>query len=212
MSEREYQQKMLNSESKIVLCDWDRGKGKSYTSFQHAIKNGGCYLVVSLNNNLINMYSKSLIEEYKEEYGDIFRDVNITKNYIKIIFNRSGSIKGFKNVEIIFSDVEESHRKLFDYVIFDERIPALEEIRHLNKMKSLKQIFIMTTLNEDRNCKYFEFITDKDEPINMSNEEWIENEIKKLMNEFSKIPNSENTTKTRMIILEMIEKFKNMRV
>ena len=39
---------------------------------------------------------------------------------------------------------------------------------------------------------------------------WKEKELKKLMKEFSLIPNAENTTKTRQVVLDMIMKIKEM--
>ena len=74
MSEmRVYQDKMLNSKKEIVVCNWERGEGKTYSVFRKIIENkNGKYLYIS-------PFSSRILQDYFKEYT--YKESNSIKLY-----------------------------------------------------------------------------------------------------------------------------------
>lgn len=98
--------------------------------------------------------------------------------------------------------MESSRGIKVDYVLCDEYIPSSDELSMFYN-NGAKQVYVLGTFDID-------YISDND--INVDKNTWINEEINKLMVEFSNIPKEENTTKRRDIILNMIERLEHMRV
>lgn len=200
MSEmREYQQKMLESKGKgMVLCDWDRGKGKTYS-----IAN---FIARKINFNrpskiLVvggNYYCRYIQEELKRIINDEFDIVYSGIETITVIGFKDGKKHILADITVT-SSVEKSRGMKLDYILCDEYIPSSNELNMFYN-SGAKKIYILGTFGID-------YISDKEKnPI-----EWVDDEINKLMYEFSSIPKEENTTKRREAVLSMIMKLKSMR-
>lgn len=200
MSEmREYQQKMLESKGKgMVLCDWDRGKGKTYS-----IAN---FIARKINFNrpskiLVvggNYYCRYIQEELKRIINDEFDIVYSGIETITVIGFKDGKKHILADITVT-SSVEKSRGMKLDYILCDEYMPSSNELNMFYN-SGAKKVYILGTFGID-------YISDKEKnPI-----EWIDDEINKLMYEFSSIPKEENTTKRREIVLSMIMKLKSMR-
>lgn len=202
MSEmREYQQKMLESKGKMVLCDWDRGKGKTYS-----IAN---FIARKINFNrpskiLVvggNYYCRYIQEELKRIINDELDIVYSGIETITVIGFKDGKNHILADITVT-SSVEKSRGMKLDYILCDEYIPSSNELNMFYN-SGAKKVYILGTFGID-------YISDKEVKI-VNEEEWIDNEINKLMCEFSSIDNAENTTKRREIILCMITKLKSMK-
>lgn len=200
MSEmREYQQKMLESKGKgMVLCDWDRGKGKTYS-----IAN---FIARKINFNrpskiLVvggNYYCRYIQEELKRIINDEFDIVYSGIETITVIGFKDGKKHILADITVT-SSVEKSRGMKLDYILCDEYIPSSNELNMFYN-SGAKKVYILGTFGID-------YISDKEKnPI-----EWVDDEINKLMYEFSSIPKEENTTKRREAVLSMIMKLKSMR-
>lgn len=203
MSEREYQQKMLNSESKIVLCDWDRGKGKDYSIAQSIVRN-----IPNIPSRIVvftNYNSRHVSGELFDNLSYMLGDECVEGRGLEVIVIKDSKGSKFLTIHIFNSSEIETIARGYkaDYVYFNEYVPNKEQLDYICSDK-LKQVYILGTFK-------FDYISDNNTVENINREQWIDNEIDKLMKEFSKTPNKENTTKTRESLLGMIEKLKNMR-
>ena len=89
-----------------------------------------------------------------------------------------------------------------DYLVLDGIAEFNREIYNCLKYQ-VKQVILSS--NEDLDIEVINMVGTK------KNEESRKvQELKKLMKEFSLIPNAENTTKTRQVVLDMIMKIKEM--
>lgn len=213
MSEmREYQQKLIKSKCKIVLCNWNRGKGKTYSIIQKMLQKGGSWVFITpICTRKCDVIHKEL-EMYFREENICYREFKVSNNRIEIHFNKEFYLRdGVKDLYILFENADKFRfSPKVDYVVIDDyELNSRDEIRKViseaKTIRGLEQIIITTSIDDD-----FEYIDDK-EIINIDKSKWIDSEINKLMNEFSNIPKEENTTKRRDIILNMIERLESMR-
>lgn len=212
MSEmREYQQKLIKSKCKIVLCNWNRGKGKTYSIIQKMLQKGGSWVFITpICTRKCDVIHKEL-EMYFREENICYREFKVSNNRIEIHFNKEFYLRdGVKDLYILFENADKFRfSPKVDYVVIDDyELNSRDEIRKViseaKTIRGLEQIIITTSIDD------FEYIDDK-EIINIDKSKWIDSEINKLMNEFSNIPKEENTTKRRDIILNMIERLESMR-
>lgn len=199
VSEREYQQKLMKSKSKIVMCDWDRGKGKT-----HAIANfinekidvneRINILVVTRNPKETSIILQDKIEDMVDCNKYEVRGVGFEKIMID---DRRGYIVATISIT---QNIENYRGAKFDYVLCDEYIPSSNQLS-IFYHSGAKQVCILGTFDID-------YITDKEE---INEDEWIDNQIKELMQEFSSIPKVDNTTKRREVVLYMINRLNDMR-
>lgn len=209
MSERVYQQKMLNSKSKVVMCNWKRGSGKTHAMVKKILTMEGNVLILTKgsNDDYAKIIHTTLMEMKKE-------DENIEKS-IKRIFIRKYAITievDDRLINIVISNVSNTDHVrglYFGYLIFDNYYPSEVEIYDTRYYKSsVKQVFIFGTFDD------LEYISDKPDSdstsiSNMSN--FIETQIKELMLEFSGMPKRENTVKTRNDILKQVAELVNIK-
>lgn len=196
---REYQQKLLKSESKVVMCNWDRGKGKTYSIIQKILLEGGNWVFITKT-----CHSKQAIiyDELAKSLKDIGLGYDLRANNNKIELR----IVDGKAINIYFENSNTFRNGIrYDYIVFDDEKIDLEIIREVKFNKGFKQVIITTTTDD------FQYISDKAELINIDKAEWIDQQIKELMIEFSKIKKDERTTITREKILEMIRKLEDLR-
>lgn len=199
-----YQQRMLESKSKVIICDWDRGKGKSYSIADFIKEKANFNMPIKI---LVVEASKCrafaiLQEKLKEVIESDVYDITI-QGFDKLVITKTVGCKKYNLVNItITSNVESSRGIKVDYVLCDEYIPSSDELSMFYN-NGAKQVYVLGTFDID-------YISDNN--INVDKNTWINEEINKLMVEFSNIPKEENTTKRRDIILNMIERLEHMRV
>ena len=198
MSEmRVYQDKMLNSKKEIVVCNWERGEGKTYSIFRKIMENkNGKYLYIS-------PFEPRALQDYFREYvyeeNILIKLHKCSRDKISIEFN-NGDI-----LEVFCYKPNNEPRALRNISItfFDEYYPSKEYIDSIVKPKDVIQIFIMMINN---NIEYIDSRTNK---ITRSN--FCDIQIEELMIEYAETPKNKNTTLSRENILKQINVLQNMR-
>lgn len=193
------QKKLLNSESKIVLLNGDRVCGKTCGIIGKALKVGGKWVFVTERRDvtfrIINETIKDITAEYKEE-------VDIQPKGFNFVFYEDKRKNIITKITIISNIDEIRGMSDIDYLVFDGVAEFNREIYNCLKHQ-VRQVILSS--DEDLDIEIINMVgTKKNEGS------WKEKELKKLMKEFSLIPNAENTTKTRQAILDMIMKIKEM--
>ena len=193
------QKKLLNSESKIVLLNGDRVCGKTCGIIGKALKVGGKWVFVTERRDvtfrIINETIKDITAEYKEEVEVQSKGFN----FISYEDKRRSIVTKI----IIISNIDEVRGMSdIDYLVFDGVAEFNREIYNCLKHQ-VKQVILSS--DEDLDIEIIDMVRTK-----RNEKSWKEKELKKLMKEFSLIPNAENTTKTRQVILDMIMKIKEM--
>ena len=198
---RHYQKELIKSNDKVIVCNWKRGSGKSYTALDKALKMGSRILYLSKNYNYCNILqqnNKALLGHLKR-YNE---DLNYNSNGLFIKGNDEGSI----GIEFISARIVDNFNNLrglrqFDYIIVDEYILNGREIKELKLLLTESgQIINVYTDEVMKNVKY---ILDEKSDINIK--EIIEQQIKELYKEFINIEKSDNTTIRREKVLKQIE-------
>lgn len=193
------QKKLLNSESKIVLLNGDRACGKTCGIVGKALKIGGKWVFVTERRDvtfrIINETIKDITAEYKEE-------IDIQPKGFNFISYEDKRKNIITKITIISNIDEIRGMSDIDYLVFDGVAEFNREIYNCLKHQ-VKQVILSS--NEDLDIEVINMVRTK-----RNEESWKVQELKKLMKEFSSIPNSDNTTKTRQAILEMIMKIKEM--
>lgn len=202
MSElRKYQEKVLDSNKKVVFCNWKREKGKTYTIAKE-IYYGCGYFHLRENKNIVvisgvnaNVECKVIYDSIRELFAEEVVNIKFSKDKIEII-NQRDKVCTVKFINSLnFERIRELDK--IDKVYCDEFIPTKSDIEFI--LGFTKQVKIFTTYvdNED-----FEYISDVENKIDKK--EWISNQIEELMNEYSSIPKAENTTMRREKVLNQI--------
>lgn len=197
MSERGYQQKLIESKSNVVIGDWNRRTGKTSTIAESIWYN--CETMEDTVKVLVvSGYEYKSVSNLIQDYLDEITDNNInivSRGFEKLFVKYKDSIL----IDITFTkSIENSRGIKVDYVYCDEYIPSSNEISIFNSLGA-KKICILGTFD-------FEYISDKETKIEVNEQEWVKQQIKELMQEFAEIPKRENTTRTREVILGMISK------
>lgn len=203
---REYQQKMLKSKSKIVLCNWNRGKGKTYSiaDFINEKINFNKHISILVVGNSKHKTSV-ILQEKLEKVVDCSKCEVRGVGFEKIIISGIEGNMRYNLVNItITSDIENSRGIKVDYVLCDEYIPSSDELSIFYN-SGAKQVYVLGTFNID-------YISDKKDGEKFSEKDWINNQIKELMEEFANIPKADNTTKRREVVLDMINRLNHMRI
>lgn len=202
--EREYQKRMIDSKSKITICNWERGDGKTESIVydilgkEVSLRPSNYYIVVNNRNQIDYVhkifnadidYEKFQIERVStnfdnNKYGIKYQksDVDIKINVVSIN-ELQYEIRGINNIECIY---------------FDECIPSIDDIKLINRYENCK-VYIMMT----KDINYIE---------HKKNEEKFDKnkEINKLIDEYINIPKRSNTTLYRESILKQIKEFKEI--
>lgn len=188
---KEKVKEIIESDKRIVICDFDRGIGKTTASLIIANK------LVSKGNTVTILYGN--------------------KNMLKCaIYNSVSSCGSAIDKRIILKTVDKiKDLKPTDYIIFDDVYDVYnkEEIENYSKMCG--KIIVFSTFKYNKDIDIIRY--SKDDLLNSYKpskeillEDFKKQEIQKLMKEFSEIPNIENTTMTRERILNMINTIKDM--
>lgn len=197
MSElREYQSRMLKSKKKIVMCNWERGDGKTWSIAQDIIRGSvGNYVYCS---RISGDYILSDYIELKYKTDCLVDKIVAKRDGVKIKF-----IDDLGTKTILFISKFEGIRNVSDIkcIYFDEIMPNEDEIETIKKYHPNARIVIMMT-NDD-----IEYIEHKKKN---SIDNFYETQIKELMDEYATIPKDSNTTMTREKVLYQMRMLKDM--
>jgi hypothetical protein len=204
---KEYQEKMLSSNKKIIMCNWERGDGKTYSIVEKLKQLKGKALIVSNYGNVI----MDKLQEYckNEELTNIFKPT-----YVKIIDKDDITLETiFCKPCDIRNDLEWVRGQKFSYVFFDEYMPSSHEIKRLHQMLWIKQIYIIFT---DNDMEYIDSRNYKNKTKTYVEHRkefntWAMTQVESLMKEYSEVPKNSNTTMTREKILSMISNIGRIR-
>ena len=195
-------EKLMKSKSKINICDWDRGSGKSIAMFEFINRkclNEKCNILLLYDNNISIMINK--IKNYYTEYKYL-KNINkfiMNRNDVKVkYFNGSNiDIKSF-NTDFIGTDIK------YDYIIIDDNYnyKNLFLIKKIEiNIKPTTQFIFTLSSNDRPDINIIKY--NKDDNIN---EETFKKEtLSKLINEYNTLPNNKTTTMTRLNVLNMIK-------
>ena len=176
------QKKLLNSESKIVLLNGDRVCGKTCGIIGKALKVGGKWVFVTERRDvtfrIINETIKDITAEYKEE-------IDIQPKGFNFISYEDKRKNIITKITIISNIDEIRGMGDIDYLVFDNVAEFNREIYNCLKHQ-VKQVILSS--DEDLDIEIINMVRTK-----RNEESWKEKELKKLMKEFSLIPNAENT-------------------
>lgn len=178
--------KIIKSDSRIVVCDWDRCLGKTTASIIIAnklVKDGKTVTILYRNKNILRC--------------TIANNISIDN---RVVLKTIGEIKGLNPT---------------DYVIYDDVNNVYNnknELEYFSKMCCKIIVFSTFKYNDVEIIKYSkDDLLNSNKPYDeITLEDFKKHEIQKLMKEFSSIPNTENTITTRERILNMIQTIKEM--
>lgn len=211
---REYQQKLLNSESKITLCQWTRQTGKTTTIFmdiENDILDDTKYLHIIVNNSLdLCIVKAKLLKIYFETNTNYRVNWDIDKGNVFVSFhNRENDVllerliitpKHFVN-EVV-NDITDSDAKFKIY--YDDYYPLMSNLTNILRRPNSKIVIFHNDIPDiniiNSNNKYIDI-----------DEDWYTNEMNKLKKEFSDIEGQENNTKRRECLLSMIRELSDMK-
>lgn len=207
---KEYQKKAIESEKKVVFCNWNRESGKTFTiaeaiigDFSNENKNENVVIISKCSGHI----ESKIIYEYLEKHVrfEVLRIINC-ENCIKIT-NKNNITHNLYFIQESKMNNSELLRGLrIDKIYFDEHIPSEKEIKHLLNVGDVKKIKIFCTCFDNKD---FEYISDFEYKLDKRN--WVSDEMDKLMKEYSSITKAENTTIRREKILLQIKMLDELR-
>lgn len=209
---REYQEKILKSQNRVVFGNLKRGSGKSYT-IARAIRNDICDsdtdgdIVVVLQPS--GSFSENIIAGYIKDFtrNEVlrWRSCKFKKDEITII-NRNGILTRISFVKYSDDFIHVTKELKAKKVYFDDCIPNKNEIKDITLINSIKKVIVLFTYIENEEIEYID-----DVKIAIDDKEWTLKEIRELMGEYSSIIKCENTTIRREKVLIQIEMLNNLK-
>lgn len=199
MKERSYQKKMLDSESRVVLCNWKRGSVKTQSILNKIInEKTGEFAYIS-------RYSfegiKLLFKEYSKDEENLFKII-IVSNKIVCEYKNGDKIE-----VLLYHPQNEEVKELkgINMVFFDDCFPTIDFLNRGLKPMGIEQIFVMIS------DMSLELIDDKFEDNNSNYDDFIDYSIAKLKVEFDNLQGDVMKVKERSCILDMIAKLESMK-
>lgn len=205
-----YQKELLESDKRLIICDWDRGLGKSYGTFAYihnkCVKDKTNVLYIGFNPTVYcKMFNDFICKNKLKDYIEYIEGYDfVYYNKSKIYFrNKSlniNTLRGLYNFDYIIFDDSFSIENLFkfkDYINYSTKI-----IITLSSNKNPK-IDIFSYKNNDGNC--YENEIEENKINNITIESFKDKSIKKLMKEYLNMESIERTSMTRERILGMIK-------
>lgn len=214
MSEkRVYQDKMLNSKKEIVVCNWERGDGKTYSVFKKIMEDkNGKYLYISPFEPI---KLRKCFEEYIQKEKDGIKSVKDSRDKIFLEYNNGNVLevfyikpntqfRGHRNIKIAFSDECYLDKYYIDTVLKPMDVGQVYIMITNNRIEYIDSKQIKTEQEKMKECLH---IATKGQMMN----QFIDASIVKLVNEFSLLPQNEKTTLTRNSLLDMMIKLQSLK-
>lgn len=211
---REYQQKVLESDSKITICPWSRITGKTTAIFmdiENDIVNKTGYHHIMVNTRMnICIVKARLLKIYFETNSSYRVDWEISKNRIFIsIYNRESEklleslvITPKDSVNDVINDILNLDTKFKVY--YDDYYPLMSNLTNILRRANSKIVIFHNDIPD------INIIYSNNNYIDID-EDWYTNEMNKLKKEFSDIEGQENNTKRRECLLSMIRELSDMK-
>lgn len=210
---REYQQKVLNSNSKITICPWARDTGKSTTIFmdieKDIIEKSEYHHIIVTGMMGATILKAKLLKNYLNNFNNYKIDIESNEGVSWVLINNDEDHTLKESICII------SRNDVYDYVnklstnakfkvYFDSYYPLMSGLINILRFPN-SRIFIFHNEITDLNI-----IPSSDSYV-VGDDGWYDKEINKLKKEFSDIDGQENNTKRRECILSMINTLSNMK-
>lgn len=211
---REYQQKVLESDSKITICPWSRITGKTTAIFmdiENDIVNKTGYHHIMVNTRMnICIVKARLLKIYFETNSSYRVDWETSKNRIFIsIYNRESEklleslvITPKDSVNDVINDILNLDTKFKVY--YDDYYPLMSNLTNILRRANSKIVIFHNDIPD------INIIYSNNNYIDID-EDWYTNEMNKLKKEFSDIEGQENNTKRRECLLSMIRELSDMK-
>lgn len=211
---REYQQKVLESDSKITICPWSRITGKTTAIFmdiENDIVNKTAYHHIMVNTRMdICIVKARLLKIYFEANSSYRVDWETSKNTIFIsIYNRESEklleslvITPKDSVNDVINDILNLDTKFKVY--YDDYYPLMSNLTNILRRANSKIVIFHNDIPD------INIIYSNNNYIDID-EDWYTNEMNKLKKEFSDIEGQENNTKRRECLLSMIRELSDMK-
>ena len=139
--------RVLNYKKELVICDWKRQSGKTYTEAR-LIKEKlnkdftTKFLVLAFNTRYADIFQESL----KKVFGNFYK-IERVHNIIRIM-ETIGSVKFIVAEIVVVTNLENPKGMKFDYCIIDEKLLNDRDLSLIRNML-VKQIYLFGTFDID---------------------------------------------------------------
>lgn len=139
--------RVLNSKKELIICDWKRQSGKTYTEAR-LIKEKlnkdftTKFLVLAFNTRYADIFQESL----KKVFGNFYK-IDRVHNIIRIM-ETIGSVKFIVAEIVVVTNLENPKGMKFDYCIIDEKLLNDRDLSLIRNML-VKQIYLFGTFDID---------------------------------------------------------------
>lgn len=133
-----WQEKMLESDKRIIICNWGRGKGKTQAIFNKIIRQDSGVFVYFNVNKASRDWFKFAFKEYFEDNG--CGKIAIYPNKIACSFDNGTEYE----ILLLDTDIEsiKGYRKI-DMVFYDDCFPNTESFRDMLRDIYVEQFYVM---------------------------------------------------------------------
>ena len=139
--------RVLNSKKELIICDWKRQSGKTYTEARLIKEKSNKdfttkFLVLAFNTRYADIFQESL----KKVFGNFYK-IDRVHNIIRIM-EIMGNVKFVVAEIVVVTNLENPKGMKFDYCIADEKLLNDRDISLIRNML-VKQIYLFGTFDID---------------------------------------------------------------
>ena len=137
----------LNSKKELIICDWKRQSGKTYTEARLIKEKSNKdfttkFLVLAFNTRYADIFQESL----KKVFGNFYK-IDRVHNIIRIM-EIIGNVKFVVAEIVVVTNLENPKGMKFDYCIVDEKLLNDRDVSLIRNML-VKQIYLFGTYDID---------------------------------------------------------------
>ena len=139
--------RVLNSKKELIICDWKRQSGKTYTEARLIKEKSNKdfttkFLVLAFNTRYADIFQESL----KKVFGNFYK-IDRVHNIIRIM-EIIGNVKFIVAEIVVVTNLENPKGMKFDYCIIDEKLLNDRDLSLIRNML-VKQIYLFGTFDID---------------------------------------------------------------
>lgn len=139
--------RVLNSKKELIICDWKRQSGKTYTEARLIKEKSNKdfttkFLVLAFNTRYADIFQESL----KKVFGNFYK-IDRVHNIIRIM-EIIGNVKFVVAEIVVVTNLENPKGMKFDYCIVDEKLLNDRDVSLIRNML-VKQIYLFGTYDID---------------------------------------------------------------
>ena len=139
--------RVLNSKKELIICDWKRQSGKTYTEARLIKEKSNKdfttkFLVLAFNTRYAYIFQESL----KKVFGNFYK-IDRVHNIIRIM-EIIGNVKFVVAEIVVVTNLENPKGMKFDYCIVDEKLLNDRDVSLIRNML-VKQIYLFGTYDID---------------------------------------------------------------